>query len=120
MVVFGSENHPIPAETQGKQRVYAKGTSRMPPGNLFDLEDLEGLFHIRPSRWNSYENYYKDLIDYTLTNTIGDECIICLNNLEKNDNATLLKCGHVYHTQCIYAWFERKKTCPICDEILKI
>ena len=29
---------------------------------------------------NIFEN---DLIDYTLTNTIGDECIICLNNLCK-------------------------------------
>ena len=35
---------------------------------------------------NIFEN---DLIDYTLTNTIGDECIICLNNLEKNENATV-------------------------------
>lgn len=66
---------------------------------------------------NIFEN---DLIDYTLTNTIGDECIICLNNLEKNENATLLKCGHVYHTQCIYGWFLKKKVCPICDIPIEI
>jgi hypothetical protein len=25
-------------------------------------------------------------------------------------------CGHHFHVQCIYAWFERgKETCPVCE-----
>jgi len=57
----------------------------------------------------------KDCVDYILTNCLEDECIICLNILEKDDNATLIKCGHVYHSQCIYTWFLKKQVCPICD-----
>ena len=57
----------------------------------------------------------KDCIDYDLVNTLGEECIICLNTLDKNHTATLLKCGHVYHSHCIYSWFLKKRVCPICD-----
>jgi hypothetical protein len=25
------------------------------------------------------------------------------------------RCGHAFHMQCIYAWLERKNTCPLCE-----
>ena len=46
--------------------------------------------------------------------------VVIFNAEKVNDNATLLKCGHVYHTQCIYGWFFKKRVCPICDIPIEI
>lgn len=46
-----------------------------------------------------------------------DECAICLDTLPRNDleNITYrLKCGHVYHSECILEWFKKYYTCPYC------
>ena len=57
-----------------------------------------------------------DLVDYEVLNDLTDtECIICLGQLKSGEHATLVKCGHMYHTTCLYRWFVKKKTCPICD-----
>ena len=79
------------------------------------------------NRFKEYclKNYKKpDIQEYTLDGNLNlnDEfmCIICLENFNKEETITRIKCDHYYHTHCIYTWFEKKKTCPICDEILKI
>ena len=42
------------------------------------------------------------------------QCCICLESLlEKRENQ-MLKCGHVFHKQCIGGWVEEGKGCPIC------
>ena len=57
-----------------------------------------------------------DLIDYeVVTDLYIHECIICLESFEKGEHATLIRCGHMYHTVCLYRWFVKKNTCPICD-----
>ena len=47
-----------------------------------------------------------------------DECMICLEYLEKN--IVILSCGHKYHYKCIQDWMKVKKqinrVCTICDE----
>lgn len=43
------------------------------------------------------------------------ECAVCLNEFE--DDATLRlipKCSHVFHPECIDAWFAAHTTCPVC------
>ena len=66
--------------------------------------------------------YHKipDIREYILKDKTDDECIICLKNFKDNEIVSLIKCGHYYHTECIYTWFERKKTCPLCNIPLKI
>ncbi len=44
----------------------------------------------------------------------NNECIICLDNMIKNDHIKMLGCGHIYHNKCINDWFVVKKECPIC------
>ena len=44
----------------------------------------------------------------------NNECIICLDNMIKNDHINMLDCGHMYHNKCINEWFAVKKECPIC------
>lgn len=42
------------------------------------------------------------------------ECTICLEQM--NDEATLmmLPCKHMFHTNCINAWFEKQNFCCVC------
>lgn len=47
-----------------------------------------------------------------------DECCLCLQEFEDNDELRLLPCQHFFHTQCIDRWFAAKayhtRTCPLC------
>ena len=34
----------------------------------------------------------------------------------EKDNISVLKCGHMFHSNCIKKWMERKKECPLCRQ----
>lgn len=40
-------------------------------------------------------------------------CVICHDEIE-HGSAFALECAHVFHTDCITLWLERKKVCPVC------
>ncbi len=42
-------------------------------------------------------------------------CAICLENLEDNEQIRELRCGHIYHANCLNMWVERgHHDCPLC------
>jgi hypothetical protein len=42
-------------------------------------------------------------------------CSVCLNNFRyKEQDVVELKCGHVFHRDCIEPWFKTHHTCPLC------
>ena len=42
-------------------------------------------------------------------------CSICLNDLNfSNQNISVLKCGHLFHHDCLQEWIRTSKTCPEC------
>ena len=46
--------------------------------------------------------------------------VICLELLQDKDNVRVLRCKHVYHTQCFDRWFAGHSVCPLCHgEILE-
>ena len=47
---------------------------------------------------------------------INQEC--CTICLDKPDKAIQLKCGHVFHKECIHKWLPKNKTCPNCRELI--
>lgn len=60
--------------------------------------------------------------DYNYDN----ECIFCLENLQKKDQCKI-SCGHVYHYECVIEWIKTTnkitKLCPVCNidgEIINI
>ena len=62
-----------------------------------------------------------DVIGYVVQDKlIGYECLICLEEFNEEETVSLIKCGHIYHTHCLYSWFLKKKTCPLCDDELII
>ena len=42
------------------------------------------------------------------------QCIICMEEFEKNENVKLLPCGHIFHDNCIKEWLLKQKSCPFC------
>ena len=47
-----------------------------------------------------------------------EQCVICLNDYESDDQVRRLRCGHVYHALCIEEWFEQSSACPLCKDDL--
>jgi len=41
----------------------------------------------------------------------GTECCICYEGIVEGK---MLSCGHIYHKECIDAWFKEKRICPYC------
>ncbi|KAG6420176.1 hypothetical protein SASPL_116695 [Salvia splendens] len=43
------------------------------------------------------------------------ECAVCLSEFEADETLRLIpKCDHVFHPECVDAWFESHVTCPVC------
>ena len=41
-------------------------------------------------------------------------CVICLEDFKNGDNATVLPCIHIFHTECVKNWLKTQNCCPIC------
>lgn len=46
--------------------------------------------------------------------TTTEPCAICLDSLDKVATATLLPCGHLFHSECVDSWLQVKPKCPVC------
>lgn len=47
--------------------------------------------------------------------TSGDNCAICIELLEDDDEVRGLTCGHCYHQTCLDPWLtQRRASCPLC------
>ncbi|KAF4693277.1 hypothetical protein FOZ60_011501 [Perkinsus olseni] len=44
------------------------------------------------------------------------DCAICLGEFEDEEMVCELKCGHIFHEECLHGWFvsSRKPRCPVC------
>ena len=46
-----------------------------------------------------------------------DICPICLIKYEHPyDIVSVLKCGHIFHTDCVANWLNQKNNCPLCRQ----
>jgi hypothetical protein len=46
----------------------------------------------------------------------GQECAVCLDEIEVGGEGTCLPCSHKYHPACIVPWLRLHSTCPICRD----
>jgi len=71
-------------------------------------------------RWGQQGPALKEIIEFIAASPppevpCGTECAICLS-----DDAELLadwrelRCGHQFHMDCLRAWLERERRCPLC------
>lgn len=50
-------------------------------------------------------------------NDCPDICSICLVSYDHPyDIVSVLKCGHVFHTDCVSSWLNQRDTCPLCRQ----
>lgn len=42
-------------------------------------------------------------------------CCICLGEYEQGEDLCQLRCGHLYHKECIDSWCENHIRCPLCN-----
>ena len=56
----------------------------------------------------------KETVSDELANT-GEQCTVCLEQLENEQPARRLACRHIYHLGCIDKWFEIGTRCPNCN-----
>lgn len=47
------------------------------------------------------------------------ECIICCDAIEKDEEARVMECVHVFHSGCIKSWLKISGTCPACRQPVK-
>jgi hypothetical protein len=46
-----------------------------------------------------------------------DDCAICIDNFQVNQECYILKCSHIFHKKCIHNWISKTNLhiiCPIC------
>ena len=44
----------------------------------------------------------------------AESCTICLGDYEPGEELRLLPCGHCFHAECVDAWLQINRICPIC------
>ncbi|CAE7497476.1 BBR [Symbiodinium pilosum] len=50
---------------------------------------------------------------------VPQTCAICLCDFEQEEAAVQLPCSHVFHCECITAWLQRSRHCPMrCPELV--
>lgn len=51
-------------------------------------------------------------------NECDDNCVICMDKINKNDSCKKLSCNHVFHSTCIDNWLVKILECPICRNVI--
>ena len=45
------------------------------------------------------------------------ECFICIDEFKENELLKQLKCGHIFHKECLSQWLLNQNNCPVCNKI---
>ena len=100
--------HPTYSLDRNRNRNQARHNINLPSvDELFDVVVPTNLSLINNN--SSLEIYTEDTEEL---------CVICYDNINKNDIVRKLKCNHIYHQKCCDKWLETHKKCPICNESL--
>jgi len=68
-----------------------------------------------PASQTAIENLEKKQVDDEMLGPEGKaECTICIDELKKGDEVSVLPCKHWYHGECVVLWLKEHNTCPIC------
>lgn len=43
-----------------------------------------------------------------------DQCSICMESVDAEENVAKLACGHAYHQSCLTKWMRKRPVCPLC------
>ena len=72
---------------------------------------------VKKYRRSSYVKQIKTTHYHKKKNDVEEipTCSICLSEFEENDAIKTLRCGHMFHTECIDPWLINSRAlCPVC------
>ena len=101
--------HPKPQ----KIRIAVRRSERLRKNNTRPYTDYTDL-NMKPIYIGSgLACYLKDVT--TPCEELGSICSICINEVYAEcDPGITLRCGHSFHSPCVYAWLNINPTCPYC------
>eukprot|EP00035_Acanthoeca_spectabilis_P012834 m.233100 g.233100 ORF g.233100 m.233100 type:complete len:565 (-) comp15728_c0_seq14:1422-3116(-) len=47
-----------------------------------------------------------------------DTCAVCIENFQEDSEVRCLRCGHVFHKDCVDPWLVDHGTCPLCKTVI--
>ena len=56
----------------------------------------------------------KEIDKDEIVDKINNMCSICLEEYIDDRKLNKLKCGHIYHKECIMKWIKNNNECPLC------
>ena len=87
---------------------------------IMNIRDEDSILEIHRTvaRMIDFDNYTEKKNEHVIAQKTAYcneefECSICLNSSTCGGK---LKCGHIFHENCINKWFEFKNTCPNCRD----
>lgn len=87
--------------------------------NLLALDNANAKKVVSEEEWNSFKHTtfsgHKATEEGTVTSL--DSCCICTDQFKDDDEITVARCAHFYHTDCIKPWFTGgSNKCPLCKQ----
>lgn len=68
-----------------------------------------------PASGAAIESLERKAVDDEMLGPEGKaECTICIDSMNKGDEAVVLPCKHWFHGECVTMWLKEHNTCPIC------
>ncbi|XP_054782591.1 RING-H2 finger protein ATL51-like [Prosopis cineraria] len=77
-------------------------------GDGFNFDELMEEPLMRPNSMRSLKELKLD------EKTKEEQCSVCLESFEDNDDVLVTPCNHIYHRKCIVHWFLVSSMCPLC------
>lgn len=83
------------------------------------VHNIVQLYRFREATHNMDERY-QTVSDAEVAQMGDPTCIICREEFVSHAAHTnvpkRLRCGHVFHSQCLVSWLERQQSCPTCRQ----
>jgi hypothetical protein len=74
----------------------------------------------QPSLEKNKEEIEVESVKYeTIVEKKEKKCCICLADFLNDEDVSLIKCEHLFHSSCIKEWSTYNITCPVCRKNLK-
>ena len=68
---------------------------------------------------NINNKYISDKIcTFNYNSTECQNCVICMETIDINEQCKKLECGHIFHSECINTWLNRVLECPVCRKTI--
>ena len=67
---------------------------------------------------NNIPSFLFNINNNEVNNETPCNCIVCICDIEDNDECKKLNCGHMFHIDCIDNWLRRSLECPMCRNVI--